>query len=102
VTVATVISMSAAVIFMQRITEAALMKELGPVIKRFPMQELAIRRHYASDPDFREACEDYVTANRSLERWQADDAKAAEFRATIEEIEREIIGYFDSRRNTKD
>jgi hypothetical protein len=82
--------------FRNVLPEATLVKELGPVIKRFPMQELAIRRHYASDPDFREACEDYVTANRSLERWQADDAKAAEFRATIEEIELEIIEYLEN------
>ena len=76
--------------------QAAAMKELATIIKRFPMQELAIRRFYASDPDFREACEDYVTANRTLERCQEDEAKAAEFRAMIKEIEREITAYFDS------
>jgi len=72
------------------------MKELKTVIKRFPMQELAIWRHYTSDPDFRQACEDYVIANRSLERWQADRVKAAEFKALIEELEREILAYIET------
>jgi hypothetical protein len=76
-------------------SKATAMKGLGPVTKRFPMQKLAIWRHYAADPDFREACEDYVTANRSLERWQADEAKAAEFKALIEAIEREITAYLE-------
>lgn len=71
------------------------MKGLDTVVKRFPMQELAIRRHYASDRDFREACEDYVTANRSLERWQANEAKSAHFKAMIEELEREITAYLE-------
>ncbi len=71
------------------------MKGLVTVIERFPMQELAIRRQYASDPDFREACEDYVTASRSLNRWQADEAKAAEFQTIIEEIEQEITEYLE-------
>ena len=69
------------------------MRELDTVIKRFPMQELAIRRQYASDPDFREACEDYAVASRSLERCLGDETKAAEFKAMIEEIELEIMAY---------
>jgi hypothetical protein len=91
-TVATVISKSDEhnLHLRARNIETALMKGLGPVIARFPMQELAIRRHYASDPDFREACEDYAIANCSLERWQADEAKSAHFKAMIEELEREI------------
>ncbi len=71
------------------------MKGLGPVTKRFPMQKLAIWRHYAADPDFREACEDYVIANRSLERWHADEAKAADFKEVIEQLEQEITDYLE-------
>jgi hypothetical protein len=73
------------------------MKELVAVIRQFPMQELAIRRLYASDPEFRDICEDYVTANCALERWQADMVKAAEFREMSEEIEREILKYIEKR-----
>ena len=75
------------------------MKGLDAVIKRFPMQELAIRRNYATDTDFREACEDYIIANRSLERCRQDETKAAEFKAMIEEIEQEIMDYFDKQQS---
>ena len=66
------------------------MKELDSVIARFPMQELAIRRLCARDPSFREICEDHATATCAIQRWSADEKRAAEYRDLIAEIEQEI------------
>jgi len=71
------------------------MKELASVIKQLPMQELAIRRIFASDPDFREICEAHLTATCALERWKLDISRAEEYREMIEELEQEIEDYLE-------
>ncbi len=78
------------------------MKGLASVTKRFPMHELAIRRLYASDPDFRETCEGHATACCALERWKAHRERADEYRALIDEIEEEIIEYVKGRHGAED
>jgi len=65
------------------------------VIGRFPAHEFAVRRHFASDPEFREVCEHYATATRALERWTADEDKAAEWREIVNELEDEVLEYLE-------
>jgi glycogen debranching enzyme len=65
------------------------------VIRRFPAYELAVRRLYASDPEFRDACEHYALAVHAFERWVEDETKAEEYRRMIRELEDEIIEYFE-------
>ena len=57
------------------------------------MQELAVRRFFACDPDFREICEAYLTATCALERWKLDISRAEEYRGLIEELKWEIDEY---------
>ncbi len=60
------------------------------IMRRFNVDELAVRRLCNSHPAFLSLCEDYATACCALERWQNDEAKAADYLAVIEELEREI------------
>lgn len=66
------------------------MSELTTVISHFPGRELSIRRLYASTPEFRSLCEDYVEAHCAFIRWQADKRKAEDYRRLLAEIEEEI------------
>ena len=69
------------------------MSELESVIRRFPMQELAIRRLCARDSGFKEICEDHTIATCAAQRWSNDETRAAEYRELITDIEREITDY---------
>ncbi len=71
------------------------MSELKILVQKFPLQELAIRRLYASDEDFREACEDYAMAVIGLEEYRKDRAEAAYYSELISDIEAEILRYLD-------
>ena len=71
------------------------MKELDSIIRLFPMQELAIRRFFASDSDFREICEAQLTATCALERWKSDISRAEEYREMIGELKQEIEDYLE-------
>ncbi len=73
------------------------MSELKILVQKFPLQELAIRRLYASDEDFREACEDYAMAISGREEYRKDQAEAAYYRELIADIEAEILGYLDEK-----
>jgi len=67
------------------------MSELKLVISRFPMQERAIRELYQADVEFKEACEDYASADRALERWKGDQRKTEHYRVLIKELEEELL-----------
>lgn len=71
------------------------MKDVALVIGRFPAHEFAVRRLYVSDPEFREACEHYATAARALERWTANEDKAAEWREMVNELEDEVLEFLE-------
>ena len=77
------------------------MKDLESVIRRFPMQELAIRRLCTRYPSFKEICEDHNTATCAAERWSADEMRAAEYRDLIVEIEQEITDYLSKAEGAK-
>ena len=66
------------------------MNDLAAAIRHFGEQELAVRRLYATEPAFRELCEDLATAVNSLERWKSDRTRAEEYEHLIQEIETEI------------
>ncbi|WJS01955.1 hypothetical protein [Roseibium aggregatum] len=63
------------------------------IMHRFNVDELAVRRLCNSHPAFLSLCEDYATACCALERWRNDEAKAADYRSVIEELEREISSF---------
>ncbi|NKI58652.1 hypothetical protein HCG46_10315 [Labrenzia sp. PO1] len=63
------------------------------IMRRFKVDELALRRLCNAHPSFLSLCEDYATACCALERWQNDEAKAADYRSVIEELEREISSF---------
>ena len=67
------------------------MNDADLCIGRFPAHEFSIRRLYASDPDFRELCENYATAVSALERWSYDAIKSEDYRQIIKELEEEIL-----------
>ncbi len=69
------------------------MSNLAPVIRRFAAHEFVVRRLFAFDPEFRSLCEDFEIASRALVQWHADDAKAADYRRLIREIEDEIAEF---------
>jgi hypothetical protein len=71
------------------------MKCVSSVVRRFTTQELAVRRLYASDPEFKSLCEDYSIATDALERWKADEGKAEDYRQLIRELEDEINEYLE-------
>jgi hypothetical protein len=63
------------------------------LVSRFPRHELAIRRLYVRDPEFRAVCDDYGEVQRALAHWQANDhavpGRVAEYRRMLEELETE-------------
>lgn len=63
------------------------------IMRRFNVDELAVRRLCNNHPAFVSLCEDYATACCALDHWQADADKAADYRAVIEELEREISSF---------
>jgi hypothetical protein len=63
------------------------------IMRRFNVDELALRRLCSAHPAFLSMCEDYATACCALARWGNDEAKAADYRAVIEELEREISSF---------
>ena len=73
------------------------MKKLKAAIAGFPGRELAIRRLYFRDADFRAVCEDYFDAMEARRRWQGVDSRAAEYCEIIIELEHEIRTFLDRR-----
>jgi hypothetical protein len=77
----------------------------GPVpsidllVSRFPRHELAIRRLYLRDPEFRAVCDDYGEVHRALEHSQAADQavpdRVAEYRRILEELEAEAVAMLE-------
>ncbi|TYC48323.1 hypothetical protein FMN50_27490 [Rhodobacterales bacterium] len=63
------------------------------IMDRFNADELAVRRLLTRVPAFAALCEDYATACCALARWSEDENKAADYKAIIEELEREISGF---------
>jgi hypothetical protein len=64
------------------------------VIARFPHHELAIERLARRSESFHAMCEDYVVGVDALQRWHGttgDEAKVAELRASLAELEEEIV-----------
>jgi hypothetical protein len=74
------------------------------LVNRFPRHELAIRRLYVRDPEFRAVCDDYAEVQRALEHWQAADRAApgrvAEYRRMLEELEAEALTFLNAFRDT--
>jgi hypothetical protein len=64
------------------------------VTARFPEHELAVRRLFICDADFRAICEDHEEAIQALLYWQAkgtsQHARAEEYRQLVSELEAEI------------
>jgi len=71
------------------------MEDVALVIRRFSAHEFAVRWLYASDPEFREACEHYATASCALRRLAADEGKAGEYQQLVKELEDEILAFLD-------
>jgi hypothetical protein len=65
------------------------------LVSRFPRHELAIRRLYVRDPEFRAVCDDYGEVHRALKHWEATDqavpGRAAEYRRMLEELAAEAL-----------
>jgi hypothetical protein len=82
----------------------------GPVpssdllVSRFPRHELAIRRLYVRDPEFRAVCDDYGEVQRALEHWRATDrtvvGRVAEYRRMLEELEAEALTFLNASGDT--
>lgn len=71
--------------------------EVAVVTHRFGSNELAIRRLYAVDPEFRATCADYADAVEALVHWQQDPSRAAEYRQLVGELELEIQRFLEGR-----
>lgn len=69
--------------------------DVAVVTHRFGVHELAIRRLYAVDPEFRAACADYADAVGALVHWQSDPSRATEYRHLIAELESEIRRFLE-------
>jgi outer membrane protein assembly factor BamD (BamD/ComL family) len=65
------------------------------LVSRLPRHELAIRRLYVRDPEFRSVCDDCAEVQRALAHWQAADPplpeRVAEYRRMLEELEAEAL-----------
>jgi hypothetical protein len=71
------------------------MTNLSALSKRLSLRELEVRRLYARDEDFRNACDDYWIAETARQRWESDEStaiRAAEYAELAEEIAGEIVG----------
>jgi outer membrane protein assembly factor BamD (BamD/ComL family) len=73
---------------------------LDLLLNRFPSHELAIRRLYRRDPEFRAVCDDYREVQRALQHWQAADRAApervAEYRQMLDELAAEALAFLHS------
>ena len=78
------------------------MPSIDLLVSRFPRHELAIRRLYVRDPEFRAVCDDYGEVRRALEHWQATDqaGRAAEYRRMLEELEAEALTFLNASGDT--
>lgn len=80
------------------------MPSIDRLVSRFPRHELAIRRLYVRDSEFRAVCDDYGEVQRALEHWQAADEAApgrvAEYRRMLEELESEALTFLNASRGT--
>jgi hypothetical protein len=76
---------------------------IDPLISRFPNRELAIRKHYVRDPEFRAVCGDYCDVQHALEYWQAADqavpGRIAEYRQMLRELEAEVLMFLKTAGN---
>lgn len=70
---------------------------VAAVIERFERQELAVRRLYAEDQEFRTVCEDYATARQALALWEERAAAVEEYRRFVRELEEEITDFLAGR-----
>jgi outer membrane protein assembly factor BamD (BamD/ComL family) len=65
------------------------------LVRQLPRHEFAIRRLYASDPEFRAVCCDYCEVRRALEYWQVTDRsmpeRVEEYRRMLDELEAEVL-----------
>jgi outer membrane protein assembly factor BamD (BamD/ComL family) len=70
------------------------------LVSRFPRHELAIRRLYVRDPEFRAVCDDYGEVHRALKHWEATDqavpGRIAEYRRMLEELEAEALAFLNA------
>jgi hypothetical protein len=71
------------------------MSEVKAIVGRFPMQELALRRFYTTDPEFKAACDDYAAATCALVCWKDDETRVEEYQQIIKELEDEILEYLE-------
>lgn len=73
------------------------------LVSRFPRHELAIRRLYVRDPEFRAVCDDYGEVQHALEHWQVADqpvpGRVAEYRRMLEELEAETLAFLGASRD---
>ena len=73
------------------------MPSIDLLVSRFPRHELAIRRLYVRDPEFRSVCDDYADVERALEYWQAADPavpeRVTQYRQMLEELEAEVVTF---------
>lgn len=80
------------------------MPRVDPLVSRLPSHELAIRRFYLRDPEFRAVCDDYDAVQRALACCQASDPavpeRIAEYRRMLEELEAEALTFLTAFRNT--
>lgn len=68
---------------------------LDRVLARFPEAAASLRRLALSDPEFREICEEYALAQRSLANFQArpdaaERPEVGDYQSVIAELEIEI------------
>jgi hypothetical protein len=70
------------------------------LVSRLPRHELAVRRLYVRDPEFRAVCDDYGEVQRALEYWQASDqavpGRVAEYRRMLKELEAEVLTFLNA------
>lgn len=66
-----------------------------------PEQELAFRRLYRREPEFRALCDDLEAVRRALEHWRTMDppvpGRTAECQRMLAELEAEALGFLDPR-----
>jgi hypothetical protein len=77
--------------------------KIAGLVNRFPDRELAIRRLYACDADFRAVCDDYEEALRALRHWQAtgDEAKTEDYRQLVDDLGAEVLAIVDGPRGCR-
>ena len=80
------------------------MPSIDLLVKRFPRHELAIRRLYVRDPEFRAVCDDCGEVQHALAHWQAAEqavpGRVAEYRRMLEELEAEALTFLNASGDT--